>query len=90
MKLVIEEFRWLDWVVENILDKHGVRPEEAEQVFFNPPYRVRRSDSGKYLLYGRTEAGRYLFIVFAWEKGLVRVISARDMTPGERRYLAQK
>ena len=87
MKLTVEEFIWPDWVVEKILDKHGVDPGEVEQVFFNPPYKVRRSSSGKYLLYGRTEAGRFLCIVFAGEERAVKVISARDMAPAERRYL---
>ncbi len=90
MKLIIEEFIWLDWVIEKILEKHGVDPDEVEQAFFNPPYKVRRSDSSKYLLYGRTEAGRCLFIVFAWQERAVKVISARDMTPAERRNLAGK
>lgn len=61
-----------------------------EQAFFNPPYKVRRSSSGKYLLYGHSEGGRCLFVVFAWDGQLVRIISARDMTPAERRYWERK
>ncbi|HHS98592.1 MAG TPA: BrnT family toxin [Chloroflexi bacterium] len=84
------DFIWPDWVVEKILVKHGVEPEEVEEAFFNPPYKVRRAASGKYLLYGRSEAGRYLFIVFVWEGTAVRIITARDMTPAERRYFERK
>lgn len=92
MRRRITGFIWPDWVVEKIVVKHGVEPEEVEveEAFFNPPYKVRRSTSGKYLLYGRSEAGRYLFIVFAWEGTAVRIITARDMTPAERRYFERK
>lgn len=90
MERRIEGFIWLDWVVEKLAEKHDVEPEEAEEAFFNPPYQVRRAESGKYLLYGRSEAGRYLFIAFAWEGRRVKVISARDMNKSERRFYKRK
>ena len=90
MERRIEGFIWLDWVVEKLAEKHDIEPEEAEEAFFNPPYKVRRSESGKYLLYGRSEAGRHLFIVFAWEGRRIKVISARDMNKSERRFYQRK
>jgi uncharacterized DUF497 family protein len=46
------------------------------------------------LLYGVTDSGRYLFIVFMIKKkdkqNIARVISARDMTQKERRYYRKK
>lgn len=90
MELRVEGFVWLEWVVDKLAEKHAVEQDEVEQAFFNPPYRLRRSKAGKYLLYGRSMGGRYLFVVFAWEGGLVRIISARDMLPGERRYYENK
>jgi uncharacterized DUF497 family protein len=44
----------------------------------------------KYLLYGRSESGRYLFIVFMWQGQFVKVITARNMTPMEKRFYACK
>jgi len=36
---------------------------------------------------GRTDAGRYLFVVFALKSSdVIRVITARDMSASERRY----
>jgi len=90
MERRIEDFIWLDWVVEKLTIEHSVEPEEAEEAFLNPPYKVRRAESGKYLLYGRSEAGRYLFIVFVWEGRQVKVISARDMNKAERRFYQRK
>ncbi len=86
----IEAFIWEDWVLEKLTAKHGVEYLEVEDVFFNPPYKVRRATSNKYLLYGRTENGRYLFVVFVWVGSAVKVISARDMTRTERRYFGRK
>ena len=90
MKLRIESFHWLEWVVEKIVEKHGVTPEEVEEAFFHPPYKVRRTASDKYQLFGRANDGRYLFVVFAWVEHSVKVITARDMTDAERRYFQHK
>jgi uncharacterized DUF497 family protein len=86
----IEGFIWLEWVVEKLSVKHGIDLEEVEEAFFHPPYKVRRSGSGKMLLYGRSQGGRYLLIVFALEGRQVKVISARDVTEAERRLFRQK
>lgn len=86
----IEGFIWEEWVLDKLDWKHGVYPQEVEEAFFNPPYKVRRTGDGKYLLYGRSESGRYLFVVFVWEAQSVKVITARDMTPKERRFYGRK
>jgi hypothetical protein len=44
MERRIEGFIWLDWVVEKLAEKHDVKPEEAEEAFFNPPYQVPRAE----------------------------------------------
>lgn len=90
MQRRIHGFVWLEWVLENIEDKHSVGPEEVEEVFFNQPYKVRKAASGKYLLYGQTSDGRYLFVVFTWVGQQVKVITARDMTHSERRFFERK
>jgi uncharacterized DUF497 family protein len=86
----IAGFIWLDWVIEKLLSKHGVTPEEVEEAFSTRPYRVLRAPADKYRLYSRSSSGRYLFIVFAWEGDQVKIISARDMTLKERRFYARK
>ena len=86
----VEGFLWLDWVIDKISSKHGVEPEEAEEVFFNSPHRVQKTSTSKYLLYGQSNSGRYLFIVFVWVGHQVKVITARDMTKSERSYFRRK
>ncbi len=81
-----------EWDEANTLKnwkRHGISPEEAEDVFFNEPL-VVRSDSQhskrekRYYALGRTDADRYLFVAFTIRGSLVRVISVRDMNRRER------
>jgi len=51
---------------------------------------VRLVGSSKYQLFGRSEDGRHLFIVFVWQGRQIKVITARDMTDAERRYYQRK
>ncbi len=89
---VLEEcigFEWDRHNVEKNWRRHGVSPVECEQVFFNPPL-VVVEDAGhsqaemRFCALGKTDRGRKLFIAFTIRKGLVRVISARDMSRRER------
>ncbi len=78
------EFEWDDGNVEHIAERHGIYPEEVEQVFYNGAYILRAKD--RYRVFGQDDAGRYLFIVCIVRDSKVRVISARDMTIRERRF----
>jgi hypothetical protein len=75
---------------EGNADKHGVTFHEAATVFGDSlsvtlPDPDHSSDEERYLLLGRSAAGR-LLIVAITERGYnLRIISARPMTPRERR-----
>jgi len=74
---------------------HGVSRSECEQVFFNLPLVVaddrRHSETEwRYYALGQTDQNRRLFAVFAIRGGLVRVISARDMSRAERSIFDEK
>jgi uncharacterized DUF497 family protein len=67
-----------------LLERHDVSALEAEQCFSNP--HTKRRTGNDYLLLGRTDGGRMLFLVYEQEQdGTVRVYSAREMTDKERR-----
>lgn len=86
----IERFEWDSRNIGHIEAKHGVRPEEVESVFRGGSL-LRRAREGRMIALGRTDAGRYLFVVFKMKPGNVaRVITARDMTYAERRYYRQR
>ena len=90
-----ESFEWDEANLVKNWDKHRVTPWECEQAFFNLPLVVaddaaHSAVEPRYYVLGQTDAGRRLFIVFTIRKRRIRVISARDMSPKERRtYHAQ-
>lgn len=70
--------------------RHGITPEEAEEVFYNNPY-FRKTYGNRYLALGQTDAGRYLLVVFEYKSRSVRIVTAREMKFSERRlYLRER
>ena len=85
----IQEFFWN---VDNIhhIARHGIAPPEVEEACYLRSV-VLKGRQNRYYILGRTEAGRYLFVVLAYHgEGRVRVITARDMTPAERKRFGKK
>jgi hypothetical protein len=80
----ISEIAWTDADVEHIA-RHAIAPEEVDEVIASGPlWRRGRQDrqTGQMSVYafGRTEAGRYLFIVLSpLGLGRARCITAREM-----------
>ncbi|MEE8483229.1 MAG: BrnT family toxin [Nitrospinota bacterium] len=70
-------------------ERHGVFDMECEQVFFNEaliyPDLGHSHSENRYHALGRTISDRFLHITFTVRKNKIRVISARKMTPKERR-----
>ncbi len=86
----IAGFDWDEGNKEKNWEKHKVLASECEQVFFNQPLIVlddnkHSSMEKRYFSLGKTDNDRKLFIVFTVRKGLLRVISARNMSIKERK-----
>jgi uncharacterized DUF497 family protein len=82
-------FDWDDGNSRKIWERHGVLTSECEQVFLNRPLVVTDDAShsqqeSRYYALGKTDLGRKLFVVFTVRGELIRVISARGMSRGER------
>ena len=75
--------------------EHNVCYWEIEECFENVFVVLKNKKRGKHknrrVVLGRTNAGRYLFLVVL-EKGggLIRPISARDMSDAERKYYVKQ
>ncbi|MEN6520251.1 MAG: BrnT family toxin [Armatimonadota bacterium] len=87
MTLRIDEFHWINWIVDKLADKHGVDTEEVEDALLNDdpaPFVWKKGD--RYLALAQDEdGGEYLFIVFDMESGnIARVITARPMDRREK------
>lgn len=87
--VAISGFEWDDDNVFHI-ERHGFKPDEVEGVFAGT-YKVRRTRQRRYIALGETLDGRLAFVVFRRiGRGLVRVITARDMDIAERRLYRRK
>ena len=82
---------WLQNIVDKLAWKHQIIPDEIETVFANRP-QYRFLEKGKvegenvYAAYGRTDAGRYVTVIFIRKYGnKALVISARNMDRKERK-----
>lgn len=92
----LKETIWIDKFISKIQEKHNVTVEEVEEALVSGTlfYRARRGKvkgEDVYVAYGKTHAGRYIFIVLVYKppmKGLI--ISARDMTIKEKRFYNAK
>lgn len=92
MKIIPEPliFEWDSGNQEKNWLKHRITTKEIEKVFVNKPAFIfadeKHSFSEKrYGLYGRTDGGRLISIVFMIRQQTIRVITARDMSKKERR-----
>ncbi len=82
----VSGFAWDEGNVLRLALRHGVEPEEAEEVFAIRPL-IRRTKRGQYAALGPTRSGRLLVIVFEKrQKSMIRVITGWDMDTQERRY----
>ncbi len=90
---LIDHYEGFDWDEGNVWknwEKHHVAPYETEQALRNEPF--LEHDSINYfgpekrrVVKSRTDAGRYLFIVYTERKGRLRPICTRDMNKTEKK-----
>lgn len=84
-------FRWNRWNEEHI-GAHNVTPAEAEEVLLGakPPFPLVEADE-KYLVWGATDAGRLLQVVFVIDPDdTVFVIHARPLTEKEKKRFRRR
>jgi hypothetical protein len=94
MKFELDQFTGFQWDEGNInknLYKHKVENWECEQVFFNEPLIILDDLKHSYAeerwaVFGKTDAGKLLTVIFTRRGSLIRVISARTMKRKERNF----
>jgi uncharacterized protein len=84
----IHQLIWARDRIEHIA-RHGVTPEEVEEVCWGKPSVRRAKSEGEnpvYYVLGQTAAGRYLFcVVIRFPDGNGYPVTAREMTTKEKR-----
>jgi len=77
------------------LAKHKVQFEEAATVFADPLSDTfddpdHSTNERRFLIIGHSEKGRLLFVSHTDDGETIRIISARELTRGEREYYEQE
>lgn len=83
----IENISWDQDTVDHIA-RHSVTPEEVEEVLFNEidlPL-IMRGRENRYLVYGKTDGGRPLLVVWAFKNRKTKIITARDLNKKEKQF----
>lgn len=79
-------------LINAAFDLKFIRPGELEEIFEDPfairflPDNDREDGISRFYALGRTIADRYLFLAFSTDGKNARVIAAREMSEGERRF----
>jgi len=87
--MLIKNLIWDEWNIDHIA-RHGVKPEEAEQVCTGK-YFIKRGRNGTYMVIGQTQTGRYLTLLLSPRgSGKFYPVTARDSDYKERKLLKKK
>ncbi len=88
----VSSIKWTEESVAHIA-RHAVNPAEVEEACFNEeeaPY-IRSGRDNLHYVFGRTYAGRFLFIVAKFiRRGEVKVVTAREMNAWEKSYFRKR
>ncbi len=92
----IVDIVWLPQIIDKLAWKHGVEPEEVDQILFGQS-RFRKVQKGHipgedvYAGLGQTESGRYLIVFFVYKQTReALILSARDMDKSEKRQYGRR
>ena len=89
------KFEWDKGNLDKNINKHGIKNQEAEEVFVNKPAvlvddKKHSKTEKRYMILGRTDSARKLSVFFTLRRDRVRIISSRPMSVKERRLYEQK
>lgn len=84
------KFEWDEKKAAHNLQKHGVSFDEAQSVFEDPLFvdyydSDHSSDELRYLVVGESRQARLLIVSYTEHDEATRLISAREVTPKERK-----
>lgn len=85
----VTEFDWDEGNIEKSNIKHGIKPTESEEVFFQKPLILfpdveHSKNEERFIALGMTKKGRKLIISYTMRKNKIRIISTRVQNKKER------
>lgn len=95
VKRGIREFDWDEGNIDKSNGKHGITPNEAEEIFLDENLHVEKDvkhgqTEDRFIAIGRITEGKNLFVVFTLRKEKIRIISARLADSKERKIYGKK
>lgn len=86
----ITGFEWDKGNIDKSYQKHGITPNEAEEVFLDKNVGIEKDikhqeKEARYIAIGMTLNEKLLFVVFTMRDSMIRVVSARKASKKERR-----
>jgi uncharacterized DUF497 family protein len=84
------DYEWGEEKAKVNLEKHGISFDESKTVFDDPLYvdfydPDHSYDEHRYIIVGESSQGRFLLVSYTERDGMIRLISAREVTPAERK-----
>ena len=91
----ITGFEWDQGNIDKSFKKHGITPNEAEEVFLDEDILLLKDikhsqQEGRFKAIGKIARGSILFLAFTVRRNKIRIISARDANKKERRLYEHK
>jgi len=87
-------YEWHPLKAARNLKDHGVSFEEAATVFDDPlaiitPDFAHSIEEQRFICFGSSDQSRFLAVAFTERGDIIHIITAREMTPKERRFYAE-
>lgn len=90
----ISGFQWDEWNIDKSYKKHGITPNETEEVFLDEDVKIEKDikhleEEERYIAIGKTTENKILFVVFTIRADKIRIISGR-MANNKEKEVYQK
>lgn len=90
----ISRFQWDRWNLDKSYKKHGITPNETEEVFLDEGVKIEKDikhqeQEKRFIAIGKTTENKMLFVVFTIRADKIRIISGR-MTNKKEKEVYQK
>lgn len=91
----VQSFEWDKGNLDKSYAKHGITPNEAEEIFLDENLGVVKDikhsqKEDRFIAIGKSFENKILFVVFTLRKNIIRIISARMANKKERRKYYEK
>ena|SRR5260221_14539325 len=82
-------FEWDIWNIDKSYNKHGISPNESEEIFLDEDVKIEKDlkhqqQEKRFIAIGKTTENKLLFVIFTIRNDKIRIISARTANKKER------